>query len=154
YRFFHRFYGGGSVAEKRMIRAIRWSKALCLVAALLLVCSRCPAQVSAELSGTVLDASGAVVPNAKVTANRIATNTALGTVSGKSGEYVIPALAPGDYTVTVDAPGFRKLVQSGISLQINQQATLNLTLEIGAASETVEVTGAPPLLQAQSSSLG
>jgi len=106
------------------------------------------------LSGTVLDASGAVVPNAKVTANRIATNTALGTVSGKSGEYVIPALAPGDYTVTVDAPGFRKLVQSGISLQINQQATLNLTLEIGAASETVEVTGAPPLLQAQSSSLG
>jgi hypothetical protein len=106
------------------------------------------------LSGTVLDASGAVVPNAKVTANRIATNTALGTVSGKSGEYVIPALAPGDYTLTVDAPGFRKLVQSGISLQINQQATVNLTLEIGSASETVEVTGAPPLLQAQSSSLG
>ncbi len=54
----------------------------------------------------------------------------------------------------MDAPGFRKLVQSGISLQISQQATLNLTLEIGAASETVEVTGAPPLLQAQSSSLG
>lgn len=138
-----------------MIRAIRWSKALCLIATLLLACSRCPAQVaSAELSGTVLDASGAVVPNAKVTANQTATNTARATVSGKSGEYVISALAPGAYTVTVDAPGFRKLVHSGVSLQINQQATLNLTLEIGEASETVEVTGTPPLLQAQSSSLG
>jgi len=138
-----------------MIRAIRWSKALCLVATLLLACSRCPAQLtSAELNGTVMDASGAVVPGAKVTATRIATNTVHGTVSGKSGEYVIPALPPGDYTVTVDAPGFRTLVHSGVSLQISQQATVNLTLEVGQASETVEVTGTPPLLQAQSSSLG
>lgn len=138
-----------------MIRAFRWSKALCLVATLFLACSRCPAQVaSAELSGTVLDASGAVIPGAKISANHVATNTTHATVSGKSGEYVLPALPPGDYTVTVDAPGFRTLVHSGVSLQISQQAKLNLTLEIGQASETVEVTGTPPLLQAQSSSLG
>ncbi|MEO8736168.1 MAG: TonB-dependent receptor [Edaphobacter sp.] len=143
------------MAEKKMNKVIRWSKALCLASAMLLVCSRCPAQVaSAELSGTIMDASGAVVPNAQVIANHIATNSAHSTVSGKSGEYVLAALPLGAYTVTVEAPGFRKLVQSGVVLQINQQAELNLTLQIGQASETVEVTGNPPLLQTQSSSLG
>ncbi|HEV2272641.1 MAG TPA: TonB-dependent receptor [Acidobacteriaceae bacterium] len=131
------------------------SKALCCIGAMLLICSSCFGQVvSAGLSGSVLDASGAVVPNAKVTANNTATNVAHSTVSGKNGEYVLTELPPGDYTITVEAPGFRTLVQTGVSLQINQQARVDLALQVGQRAETVEVTGHPPLLEAESSSLG
>jgi len=115
----------------------------------------CAAQVaSAELSGTVLDTSGAVVPAAKVTATSAATNFSRNTESGKDGGYVLTQLPPGDYTVAVEATGFRKLVQTGISLQINQQARVDLTVQLGQLADTVEITGQPPLLEAESSSLG
>ncbi|MBV8707283.1 MAG: TonB-dependent receptor, partial [Acidobacteriaceae bacterium] len=113
------------------------------------------AQVStAELSGTVLDPSGAAVANAKVTATATATNLAHSTISESNGDYVISLLPPGDYTVTVETPGFRKLVQNGVSLQINQQANLDFTLQIGDVTQTLEVTGQAPLLESESSSLG
>jgi hypothetical protein len=109
---------------------------------------------TAELSGTVEDASGAVVPGAQVIANNIATNIAHSTVSEKSGRYVLGQLPPGDYTITVEAKGFSKLVQTGLNLQVNQQAQLDLTLKIGAQSETVEVVSQAPLLESESSSVG
>ena len=130
-------------------------KMLAFAICALLFAAPCLAQVaSAEISGTVQDASGAVVPNATVIATALATSTTRNTTTGKEGEYVLTQLAPGDYTLTVEGTGFRKLVQSGITLQINQQARLNLTLQLGQVSDTVEVTGAPPLLEAESSSLG
>jgi hypothetical protein len=109
---------------------------------------------TAELSGTVQDASGAVVPGAQVIANNIATNIAHSTVSEKSGHYVVGQLPPGDYTITVEAKGFSKLVQTGLSLQVNQQAQLDLTLKVGAQTETVEVVSQAPLLESESSSVG
>ena len=116
---------------------------------------RAAAQVaSAELSGTVLDGSGAVVPGAKVTVRNVDTNITRTATTGKSGDYVITALSAGNYTVSADATGFRALVQSGIVLQVNQQAKLDLTLQVGQATETVEVTGTAPLLESESSSLG
>jgi hypothetical protein len=137
------------------MRRIELLKTLCLIGVIVLLSLRCSAQAtSAELSGTVQDASGAVVPGAQVTANNIATNIAHSTHSGKNGDYVLTQLPPGDYTVTVDAPGFSKLVQSGLNLQVNQQARLDLTLKIGQQSETVEVTSHPPLLESESSSIG
>src|SRR3984957_6098204 len=131
------------------------AKTLCLMAAMFLVCSRCPAQISsAELSGNVLDSSGAALPNATITATNIATTISHNTVSGKGGDYVITDLPPGDYTLTVEATGFRKLVQTGIILQVNQQARVDLTLQVGQTAETVSVTGHPPLLDSESSSVG
>src|SRR6185437_16339985 len=116
---------------------------------------KCSAQaISAELSGTVQDASGAVIPDAHVTANNVDTNVPHSTVSGKNGDYVLSQLPPGNYTVTVEAPGFSKLVQNGLNLQVNQQAHLDLTVKIGQQSETVEVTTHPPLLESESSSIG
>ena len=109
---------------------------------------------SAELSGTVLDGSGAVVPDAKVMVRNVDTNITRMTTTGKSGDYVITALSAGNYSVSVDATGFRTLMQSGIVLQVNQQAKLDLTLQVGQATETVEVTGTAPLLESESSSLG
>ncbi len=118
-------------------------------------CGPCAAQVAtAELTGTVLDSSGAAVAGAKVTATDVATNLVHATVSDTSGVYVLTLLPPGDYTVTVEAAGFRKLVQSGVALQINQEAKLDLTLQVGEVTETMEVTGQAPLLQSESSSLG
>jgi Carboxypeptidase regulatory-like domain len=106
------------------------------------------------LSGSVFDSSGAAVAQAKVTATSMATNLAHENVSDKSGRYIITLLPPGDYSVTVEAPGFKKLLQTGVTLQINQQAELNLTLQVGQVSETLEVTAQAPLLETESSSLG
>ncbi len=141
--------------QRTMQNRVPLAKALCLIAAIFLICSRCPAQVaSAELSGNVLDATGAAVPNATVTATNVDTSIARTTVSGKSGDYVITALPPGNYNLTAEAPGFRKLEQTGVSLQINQQARVDLALEVGQTAQTVQVTGHPPLLEAESSSVG
>jgi len=113
------------------------------------------AQVAtAELKGNVLDASGAIVGNAKVAATNIQTNQTHATVSDSSGNYAITLLPPGDYTLTVEAAGFRKMVRSGISLQINQQARIDVALQLGQVSETVEVSAQAPLLESESSSLG
>jgi len=130
-------------------------KNVLLFTATLLISAPCAAQVaSAEMSGTILDSSGAVVPGAKVTATSVATNASRNTESGKDGGYVLTQLSPGDYTLAVEATGFRKLVQTGISLQINQQARVDLTLQLGQTTDTVEITGQPPLLETESSSLG
>ena len=128
---------------------------LALFSALIVISAPCVSQVaSAELSGTVFDVSGSVVPGGKVTATNLATNVSRIAESGKDGSYVLTQLPPGDYTLSVEAPGFRKLVQSGITLQINQQARVDLSLQLGQLADTVEITGQPPLLEAESSSLG
>ncbi|HMJ61379.1 MAG TPA: TonB-dependent receptor [Bryobacteraceae bacterium] len=135
-----------------MLRIERWSILIGLTG---ILCLPGFGQVaSAELSGTVLDSSGAAVASAKVTATNVATNLARDAASDTTGKYIITLLPPGDYTLSVEAAGFRKLVQSGIALQINQQAQVDLTLQLGQVSETVEVTGQAPLLESESSSLG
>ena len=144
------------MVKKQKKQTLIWlAKALCVIAAISLVCSQCPAQIaSAELSGNVLDASGAAVPDATVTARNVETTIAHTTVSGKSGDYVLGDLPPGDYALTVESPGFRKLEQTGINLQVNQQARIDLALQVGQTAETVSVTGHPPLLESESSSVG
>lgn len=113
------------------------------------------AQVAtAELNGTVLDPSGAAVANAKVTAIATATNQSHETITSSSGSYVLTLLPPGDYQMVVEAPGFKKLEQTGITLQINQQAEVNLTLQLGDVSQVAQVTGQAPLLETESSSMG
>jgi len=113
------------------------------------------AQVAtAELSGTVLDPTGASVPNAKVTATNNDTGRVFQTTSNSTGNYVIQLLPPGTYTITVEATSFHKLVQRNVTLAINQQAGLDFKLQVGQVNELVEVTGQAPLLETESSSLG
>jgi hypothetical protein len=109
------------------------------------VVAQVSAQVStAELSGAVLDPSGAAVANAKVVAIATATNQPHETVTSSSGTYVLTLLPPGDYRIEVEVPGFKKLEQTGITLQINQQAQVNLTLQVGDVSQIAQVTGQAP----------
>jgi hypothetical protein len=127
------------------MRRTELRKTFGLIAVILLLSLRGFGQATtAELSGTVADASGAVVPGAQIVVNNIATNIAHSTISEKSGRYVVGQLPPGDYTITVEAKGFSKLVQTGLSLQVNQQAQLDLTLKVGAQTETVEVVSQAP----------
>jgi hypothetical protein len=114
------------------------------------------AQVSTgEIGGTVADASGAAVPNAKVTATNEQTNAvARETMTSADGTYIMTLLPPGTYAVAAEVSGFRKSVQSGIELQTNQRVRVDLQLQVGQVSETVEVAARAPLLESQSSSLG
>lgn len=107
-----------------------------------------------SLQGTVLDSSGAVIPNAKVSLTSQATNLTVTTKSNASGVYIFTPIRIGQYTVTAEAPGFSKTVQSNLTVNVQQQLVVNLTLKPGAVTQTVEVTGAPPALQTQDASVG
>jgi hypothetical protein len=128
--------------------------ALCVVLALLfVVCAR--AQISTgTIAGVVEDTSGAVIPNAGVTATQTATGESRHTVTTGSGEFNLPFLRVGQYSVAVTAPGFKTRILSGITLQVDQTVNLNVPLEVGAATEAVEVTGMSPLVDSATSSLG
>ena len=114
------------------------------------------AQVSTgEISGTVTDTTGAAVPNAKIIATNTETNVVgRETTSAGDGNYVMTLLPPGTYSMSVEAGGFRKSVQTGIILQTNQRARLDFQLQVGQVTETLEVAASAPLLESTSSSLG
>jgi hypothetical protein len=130
-------------------------KSTTIVLAVLSAISLLPAQVSTgELIGTVTDASGAVIGKAKVSATNTATGVVRETTSEDTGDYIMTLLPPGTYSVSAEAAGFRKTVQNNVTLQINQRIRLDLAMQVGQVSETVEVSAAPPLLESQSSSVG
>jgi hypothetical protein len=141
--FCARFQEARAVIKKQETQNVAWlAKLLCFVAAIFLLCSQGYAQVSsAELSGNVLDSSGAAISGATVQAINIETSIVHTTTSEKGGDYVLTSLPPGNYTLTVEAPGFSKLEQTGINLQVNQQARIDPVLKVGQAAETVSVTG-------------
>ena len=107
----------------------------------------------AELFGAIHDPSGLAVPNAKIEAEDQATMARYSAISNQRGEYHILGLPPSHYVLTVEQPGFRQHRQSGITLRLADVAALNVTLEVGQPSESVNVTAAPPLLQTASSAM-
>src|SRR5258705_4654946 len=112
------------------------------------------AQVSgATLSGTVTDPSGAVVAGAQVSIANRETGVARGVTTDEGGLYSAPNLLPGNYDVTITASGVSTTKQTDISLAVGAQATLNVSLKIGEATQTVEVTGGAQLVQLASSTL-
>ena len=106
------------------------------------------------VSGTVTDAQGAAIPNAKVTVVNDATNVTTNSVSNDTGSFSVPALTPGNYTVTVEAAGFEKAQQKGIVVNPGEPVNVNLALQVGNVNQTVEVTAAAPMLQTESPALG
>ncbi len=109
---------------------------------------------TATLVGTVQDPSGGVIPGATVVARNVATNLRWTGVSGNAGEFTIPNLPPGQYTVTAEKEGFRKLEETGLELQIDQTARLVLTLQVGALNQTVEVQAEVPVLNSANAAAG
>ena len=98
-------------------------------------------QLTGTLSGTTMDSTGAVVANAKVTMKNDLSGDVRTTVSNGSGYFSITAIQPGNYSVTVSAPGFKQWQQSGIAFAQGDNRTLaNIALQVGAVNETVEIT--------------
>jgi hypothetical protein len=110
--------------------------------------------ISGSFTGSVSDSTGAVIQSATVTATSVESGRAWQTVSNEAGVYNLTTIPPGNYTITVEAAGFKKLVTNSISLEVNQTARLDLKLEVGAVAETVEVKGLAPVLQTESTQLG
>jgi Carboxypeptidase regulatory-like domain/TonB dependent receptor-like, beta-barrel/TonB-dependent Receptor Plug Domain len=109
--------------------------------------------VGANLSGTITDPSGAVVPNAQVAIKNSATGVVRTVTSNADGVYSAPNMQPGDYEVTVAAAGFSATTTT-ITLTVGADQALNLTMKVGQATQTVEVTGAAPAINLVNSALG
>src|ERR1051326_6214841 len=126
-----------------------------LFGALLCAASGLLAQsITSSLVGTVHDDSGAVVPNAAITAVNVDTNARGEARSDATGSYTLLQLTPGSYTVEITAPGFKKYVRTGLILELQQQARLDATLSVGQLNETVSVTADAPLVDATTSTIG
>lgn len=114
------------------------------------------AQTSAgTINGSVLDTTGAVVPGAQVRLLGTETgDTVRELTTGSDGTFAAPLLRPSTYTVEVTATGFKKLVRSGITLNVDDVLNLRLPLELGSASESVQVTASAELLEERSNTIG
>src|ERR1700730_14767423 len=104
--------------------------------------------VNGDISGTVTDSAGAVVSNADVNLTSLADGRSQTTTTNATGLYRFSFLKPGTYKLTVGEKGFKSVTET-VSVSVGQVATVNAKLEVGAASEVVEVTGAAPLIQTE-----
>ena len=121
---------------------------------LLMMCVPAMAQTtSGSIVGKVTDPTGGVVAAAAVSVININTGIDTKSSSDGSGNFVVTPLPVGTYTVTVEAPGFKKWSSSGIVLNVQDRIGLNVVLEVGQVSETVEVVGAAPAIAVLLSSL-
>lgn len=110
--------------------------------------------VNGSVAGTVVDASGAVVADARVTLTEQDQNVSRTAMTNDSGFYSIPDVPPGVYKVTVEKQGFRTVVRHDVSLEVSTTARVDLTLQPGAVSETVTVEGTLPALQTDNAQTG
>ena len=111
-------------------------------------------QTTGSIVGTVKDQSGAVVSAATVKATNVETGFSRSAPTNGYGEYRIDYLPVGGYTVELEAAGFRRFVQENIALNVDQTLTVEIALSVGAATETVMVTDAPPLVNTSDAVLG
>jgi len=107
-----------------------------------------------SVTGLVTDPSGAVVPNAQIKLVDEAKGFSFSATSDSAGRYVFRQVPPGTYKLAVEAQGFRGETQSGIKLDISQNVTVNFALQVGATSQTVEISESAPLLSTQDAVTG
>ena len=110
--------------------------------------------VQGVITGTIMDPTGAVVPNATVTLINVATNISQTTTTGGDGSYRFSLVPPGTYTIDVKAANFAEVKETGVVVEASQIVPLNVKLELAKASQVIEVTSQTPLVQTASSDLG
>ena len=109
---------------------------------------------TARLLGTVTDQTGAVVPRATIAAKNVDTGLEWKAQSNDAGEYSIPLLPIGQYTVTGEAAGFKVSTITGLTLQVNQEARIDIKLAVGSTAESIQVEATSPVLVTDDSSVG
>src|SRR6202521_4934892 len=109
--------------------------------------------VGATLSGTVMDQSGAVIPNTQISIKNIATGVTRTVTTDAAGFYTAPNLLPGTYEITATASGFSTERQTGVTLTVGAQQVLNLAMQVGRVTEKLQVAGEAPAVQLATSSI-
>ena len=117
-------------------------------------CALVWAQVTAQISGTAKDQSGAVLPGVEITVTQTDMGIARNTITNETGSYVLPNLPIGPYRLEAALPGFRTFVQTGIVLQVNSSPVVNVVLEVGQVSEQVEVQANATLVETRNVGVG
>ncbi len=120
--------------------------AVLLTSSLLLVASAAAQATTGSIFGTVTDSSGAAIPNATVTVRDLAKGTTFTATTNTSGNYTVIHLIPDHYSLTIEAKGFEKFSQTDLTVMADEGAKVDASLTVGQVAQTVEVTGAPPLL--------
>lgn len=134
---------------------MKWIRYSCVSFVLLLVAAIASGQeFRATIGGRVTDHSGALIPNAAVTVTNTDTGTKVNTTSNAAGEFTVPFLLPGKYSVTVALTGFQTYVHDGITVQSGEKLNEDVSLQVGEATEEVRVTADEPLLQTATSTSG
>jgi hypothetical protein len=134
----------------RVIRGVLGVACVCLLAVQL-----CLSQVAVSvLNGTVTDPSGASIPNAKIEIASAGQGFKRNSVTSSAGLYTVPDLAPGVYSISVDAVGFKKAFLPQLTLYVGQTSTQNFHLEVGTETQVVSVTAEMPLLNTTNGELG
>jgi outer membrane receptor protein involved in Fe transport len=135
-------------------RRARWCVVCLVLLSLFLPPSSLGQGTTGRILGRIVDPSGAVLGNVKVTSTNDATGVGRDTKSNEGGDYVFPDLPVGTYSLTFDLTGFKKSVRHAIALDVNQVITLNMTMQLGAAQEVIDVTSEAPLVDTTSTQLG
>jgi Carboxypeptidase regulatory-like domain/TonB dependent receptor len=130
-----------------------------LILAVLVTLASAPASslaqvTTAEIGGSTVDESGAVLPGVTVTARNVQTGLERTTTSNERGRYTLFALPPGSYVIRAELPGFATETRDGLALSINQQVVLNVTLKLASLAEAITVTSEAPLVQTTRAELG
>ena len=132
-----------------------WKRGFSHCAGVLWLCAAAVAQYNlASLTGSVLDGSGAPVIDAKVTARNVGTGLTRRTSTGADGGFVVPALPVGAYTVTIEKAGFSTQVREGITLSVDQAASVTVTLQVGAVNQEVTVSAGAELVASREAVVG
>ncbi|MGH9633109.1 MAG: carboxypeptidase-like regulatory domain-containing protein, partial [Bryobacteraceae bacterium] len=109
---------------------------------------------TATVVGAVTDQSAAAVTGVSIVLTNIATGTSRTTLSDSAGYFVLPDLAPGEYTLTAKHAGFRTYLQSGIVLNVDQRPRLEVVLQVGEVTQEVSVTATVPIVESQNANIG
>jgi hypothetical protein len=115
---------------------------------------RAQSDARSTILGRVTDTAGGVIASASVKAENTATGVHSTAVTNASGDYLLPFLIPGPYSLTVEAPGFKRVVRPQVEVRFEERITIDVTLEIGAVSETVQVSAQTPLMDSSTVSMG
>jgi hypothetical protein len=140
--------------RRRLLRCLPVFGGVLFLTVLLSPVGRGQSTYTAQLTGVVTDASGAVVPGVKVTLTDEGTAVPANTITDNHGIYVFTGVRPSTYTIRVDASNMEPQERRGVTLAVSQQATLNFTLKPGSVSESITVTEQAPLLDTGNAALG
>lgn len=136
-----------------MFSSRSWWPSLMVVAAALLLCARADSQeLRASLTGIVTDQSGALIPDATVSAKNVETQVVAAAKTNTAGSYVLLFLLPGRYTVDVEASGFKHFVRENLTLSTSERGTLDVKLDVGQVTDSVSVSAETPLLETTTAS--